>query len=313
MLSADCCKNPSFTRDPITKKTFCKIHFTLFIEKKVRKAIKRYKMLEKGDIIGIAYSGGKDSAMLLHILYKLQKHFPQFKMVAITIDEGIKGYRDGCIELTKEITKKYQVEHHILNFKDIYGASLDQIIEKNYNNRHSLLPCSICGILRRRAINIAARQINLTKIATAHNLNDEAQSILMNLLRGDSKKFIRYLRKPFKKYSSLKPRIRPLVLVTEPEIVRYTHANDLKYHSIPCPYAHTAMRNDIRNFLSEMEIRRPSTLTNIINLHDTIAEFFPQPSPLEPPFLCEACGEITTHHLCPVCQLLENIGINPKT
>lgn len=308
MLLADCCQNPSFTKDTRSQKTYCKTHFAYFIEKRVRKTIKRYNMIEKGDHIAIGYSGGKDSTVLLHMLSKLQKHFPQFTMSAITIDEGIDGYRDGCLELTKKITEKYQIKQHIFSFKDIYGIVLDQIVEYSYQNDNNLSPCAICGILRRRALNIAARHVNATKIATAHNLDDEAQSIVMNLMRGDSKKFIRYSRKPFQRYKSLNPRIRPLVLVSEPEIVRYALANDLAYHARPCPYAPSAMRNDIRAFLSDMEEKRPSTLTNIVNVHDVLTKYFPPPSLLTPRFFCKECGEVSTHQICPVCQLLDNIG-----
>lgn len=312
MPQIKCCGSPPFTKDFHSKKVYCKTHFGELIENRVRRAINRYGMLNKDDHIALGYSGGKDSIALLNILYKLLKRFSYCELTAITIDEGIKGYRDECLKLTQKMTEKYQIPHIIMSFKSIYGASLDQIVEESRSKKQTLSECSICGILRRRALNYGARHVSATKIATAHNLDDETQSIMMNLLRGDYKKFIRLSRFPVHKFQSLIPRIRPFVGVTEPEIVLYAYAKDLEYHSFPCPYATSAMRNDIRTFLSMMERKRPSTLRNVLNLHDSIIQAFPQPVSLEPPFLCKKCGEVSTHDVCPICQLLDNLGFeNP--
>jgi uncharacterized protein (TIGR00269 family) len=277
------------------------------IENRVRRAINHYGMLKKDDHIALGYSGGKDSAVLLNILYKFLERFPRCEMTAITIDD-----RDGCLKLTQKIVLKYQIPHEILSFKSIYGASLDQIVEESYSKKQSLSACSICGILRRRALNYGARRVNATKIATAHNLDDEAQSIMLNLIRGDYNKFIRLSRFPVTKFQTLIPRIRPFVGVTEPELVLYAYAKDLEYHSFPCPYASSAMRNDIRTFLSMMERKRPSTLRNILNLHDSLIQTHPKPINLESPLLCKKCGEVSNHDLCPICRLLDDLGFeNP--
>jgi hypothetical protein len=71
------------------------------------------------------------------------------------------------------------------------------------------------------------------------------------------------------------------------------------------------MRNDIRDFLTEMEKKRAGTLMNIVNLHDSLSRNFPQKGNLIPTHLCTECGELTTHKICPVCQLLSelNLGI----
>ena len=312
MLKSNCCQNPPFMQDSHSKKVFCKTHFTELIEDRVRKTINRYNMLNREDHIGLGYSGGKDSTVLLDILSKLIKRFPHCTMTAITIDEGIKGYREESLEITQKTAEKFQIPHVIMSFKQVYGATLDQIIEKSNLMNHTMSACALCGILRRRALNYAARQVNATKIATAHNLDDEAQSILMNLVRGDFSKFIRFTRAPVQKFDSLIPRIRPFVLITEPEIVQYAYAKELEYHSYPCPYASSAMRNDIRTFLSEMEKKRPSTLQNVVNLHDSLTQHIPKEKNLDPPFLCQKCGEVSTHEVCPVCLLLDSLGFeNP--
>ena len=309
MVPISCCKNSPFTRDVRSKKYYCKQHFTELFENRVRKVINHYNMLEQNDHIGFGYSGGKDSTVLLYILNKLKNRFQDCTITAITIDEGIDGYRNESIEITKKFSDKYNIPQVTVSFDDIYGASLDEIVKRKNEKEMTISACAICGILRRRAINFAARKINATKIVTAHNLDDEAQSILMNVLRGDSAKFMRLIRNPIKKYQMLIPRIRPFVHTSEPEIVLYAFANNLGYHSYPCPYSSSAMRNDIRLFLSEMEKKRPSTLLNIVKMHDSLIEYFPHSSNLEPPYLCRKCNEISTREICPVCQILETLEI----
>ncbi|MHA1215491.1 MAG: TIGR00269 family protein [Candidatus Hodarchaeales archaeon] len=308
MKNARCCSRAPFTRDSRSKKIYCKQHFSELIETRVRKTINRYKMLEKSDHVALGYSGGKDSTVLLHILVGLRKRFSNFKLTAITIDEGIKGYRDDCLPLTKKVTRDYNIDHVIVSFKELYGSTLDNFVLSNKAKNNSTSACAMCGILRRRAINYGTRLVNATKIATAHNLDDEAQTIIMNMLRGDTRKFTRLLRTPIKKYEEFIPRIRPFVRITEPEIVLYAKANELEYHSYPCPYAYSAMRNDIRDFLSEMEEKRPSTLTNIVNLHDSLLGMIPSHNKKEvETHFCEKCGEISNSKICPVCKLIDGL------
>lgn len=284
-----------------------------YIEDRVRKTINRYQMLTKDDHIVLGYSGGKDSAVLLCIFSKLLQRFPSCNLTVLTVDEGIEGYREGCLELTQKLTREYQVDHVIVSFKDLYGVTLDQIVEKSLYHKDSAPPCTYCGPLRRRALNLAARKIGATEIATGHNLDDEAQSILMNILRGDVGKFIRFSRDSISRYQTLIPRIRPLARISEPEIVLYAVASEIDFHSIPCPYASSAMRNDIRTFLSEMENKRPSTLINIINAHDALLQYFPRPRNQNPPVRCKICREISSHEVCPVCRFFEKLGLDPLT
>ncbi len=313
MAETSCCSNPAYTKDTKTRKNLCRQHFCELFEKRVKKTISKYKMLAPEDHIGLGYSGGKDSTALLHFFSNvLLTKYSKNKLTLIVVDEGIKGYRESALEIIKNISMKYNFRHLIISFSELYGATLDEIVHKSHESGSSLSACAICGILRRRALNYGSHKAKVTKMATAHNLDDEAQTIVMNLLRGDTGKFKRITRTPVKRFSSLIPRIRPFVKVSEPEIVLYAHANNLEYHSVPCPYASTAMRNDIRNFLSEMENKRPSTLINIVNVHDSLSQFFTTPEITSTTYSCKICKELTTQEICPVCQLFEKIGLKVK-
>lgn len=311
MAKRECCKKNPFTRDPVSRELYCKDCFGKIIENRVRKAIRQYKLIKSDDHVAIGYSGGKDSTVLLYLLHYFKQRFPNNKLTAITIDEGITGYRDSCIEITKKVTTDLQINHEILSFEDIYGISLDELVLRSSKITHHKSPCAICGILRRRALNYSARKIKATKLATGHNLDDEAQSIIMNMVRGDYIRFQRLSRIPKQKFEKLIPRIRPLVHVTEPEIVKYAYIKNLKYHSVPCPYAPTAMRNEIRDFLMKSEQNHPGTLKNIVNVHNKLKLKDQTLTDGVPKYQCKSCNELTNHKICPVCSLLEEMEIEP--
>ena len=143
-------------------------------------------MLRFDDHLAVAVSGGKDSLALLYILAKLKKNRPKTILSAVTVDEGIVGYRNEALDIASALCRKLEVPHHVISFKELYGFSLDEIVIKaQKNGKNQLTACAYCGVLRRRAINIGARQVKATKVATGHTLDDEAQTVMMNILRGD--------------------------------------------------------------------------------------------------------------------------------
>ena len=97
--------------------------------------------------------------------------------------ENIK-YRDEALEIAISNCDYLRIDYKILTFKKLYGFTLDEII-RNRRKKKKLSSCAICGVLRRKAINYAGRLVNADKIATAHTLDDEVQTILLNLFHGD--------------------------------------------------------------------------------------------------------------------------------
>ena len=154
MLKRECCHKNPFTRDPISREYYCKNCFGELIEKRVRKAISQYKMINSDDHVAIGYSGGKDSTVLLYILNHFKRRFPKNKLTAITIDEGIAGYRDSCISVTKSTSEELQIDHKILTFEEIYGITLDELVKRTSELEHHKSPCALCGILRRSPLAI---------------------------------------------------------------------------------------------------------------------------------------------------------------
>src|SRR3989344_3993738 len=165
---------------PNSEKKLCKSCFIKYFERKVIKTINKYKLIEKNDHIVVAVSGGKDSLSLLYLLNKYcQKRNNKIKLSALQINEGIKGYRDSSIEDAKKFCKSQRIKLHIASYEKETGKTLDKV-KKKYKDT---IACSMCGILRRYLLNKYSRKMKATKLATGHNLDDEAQSIIMNQFR----------------------------------------------------------------------------------------------------------------------------------
>lgn len=268
-------------------------------------------MFRKDNRIAFALSGGKDSVTLLHILHGIEKKFQKTEMITVTIDEGIVDYREDAIAIAKENTKQLGIEHEIRSFYDIFGASLDQIIEKADSQQEKrLAACTYCGVLRRKAINVVSRNLNADIIVTAHNLDDIAQTILINLIRGDFWRLGRDLNSSKMIDSRMIPRVKPAREIPEKELTLYAYYRELNYHGGSCPYSIEALRGDIRNFLSLMEAKRPGTLFTLLKTSEKISNAL-QLQSSKPIILgsCEYCAEPTQRQLCKACELLGNINL----
>lgn len=303
------CDSKVFTQINGNRGFRCKSCFTQGIEKKVRKAVSKYKMIKFGQKVGIGFSGGKDSTVLLDIMVNIEKKKSKNKLVALTVDEGISGYREESRRLVYKQIERLNIEHHEISFKELYGYTLDEIVS---NNSSSLGSCALCGPLRRNALNVLARKTKVEVLATGHNMDDEAQTIIMNILRGDAFRFARISREPKKIHKLLIPRIKPLLYVSEREIVLYLFANKLSYQDINCPYAKSARRNSIRKFLIDEESNYSGTVKAVLRSHDKLTsmlnldevKMLEQNQKLEL-HECKICGEPTESSICSVCKIVK--------
>ncbi|AEH24215.1 TIGR00269 family protein [Pyrococcus yayanosii] len=281
---------------------YCHRHFNEMVERKVKATIRKYQMIRRGEKIGVAVSGGKDSVVLMHLLAKLRRKFP-FELVAITIDEGIRGYRDRSVEIAKRNAELLGIEHHIYSFRDYIGLTLDETVEIMGPREERVGACSYCGVWRRWLLNCAARELGVDKLAVGLNLDDEVQMFLMNLMRGDVARLGRTGPYYEEIHEGLVPRIKPLREVPEKEIVLYAVLNDIEVDLSECPYAVEAFRAEIRDWLNEMEEKHPGTKYQLLRSYDRlfplIAKTYAREIGLN---RCKLCGQPTAGKICKACQ-----------
>ena len=304
-MSIECskCGKPAVYLRRYTAERLCIACLTSTTLQRVRRTINREKMLREDDRIAVAVSGGKDSAVLLDVLFRIEQEFPNVELVPITIDEGIQGYRDKALEAAKKLTANLSLKLEVRDFSSLFGQSLDEIVTSRDEN--SMGACSYCGVLRRRAINTAAKELAADVVVTGHNLDDEAQTIMMNMMRGDSRRIARTSRSRTNPIGGLVPRVKPIKEISERDIVVFTHHHSLPYHDVPCPYAVEAYRNDIREFLNRMEHKRPGTLLAILRSSESIAVAFEQSADESNLQTCDTCGDPSSSRICKVCSMLE--------
>jgi len=298
---------------PYSGEKLCAKCFIASIEDKVRATIARYEMFQLDDNIMVAVSGGKDSVTLLHILAKFEKEFPKASLSAVTVDEGIRGYRNEALKFAAENCRKLGVKHVVTWFKDLFDIQLDDLVKmirtKGKGETEWLSPCAYCGVLRRRALNLTARRAKVDKLALAHNLDDEAQTILLNIMHGDALRMARVKPVLEEKHPMFVPRVKPFSELPEKEIAFYAYLKKIEFQSVPCPYAPTALRSDIRAMLNRMEEKHAGTKFTVFKSIEKIRpalEAIAKETALQE---CKLCGEPTADEICKPCQMLRELGV----
>ena len=278
-------------------KHLCRRHFISFFEKKVRAVIKKYKMIEPGDRVAIALSGGKDSVTLTKLLSELYDGRRDIEFLAITVDEGIEGYREKTLKVAKEVTKSVGIEHYVARFEDNFSVKLDEMVRVGEK-----LPCSYCGVFRKYLLNKAAKELSASKLATAHNLDDESQTILMNFINADIDRLARLI--PQRDQEGLIRRIKPFMEVYEKEVVTYGLLKKYPLIFDECPYSYFPVRAFVRDFIYELERKYPGRKISILRSFEKLSECLRITNPQIELNRCNICGEPTSQKLCQACKLV---------
>lgn len=282
---------------------FCGDHLTDSVERRVKRELKKQGGLPKGRV-AVAYSGGKDSTAVLHLVHQLASERRDVEVVAVTIDEGIAGYRPASLEIAAKTTKRLGIEHVVRRTKDLAGATMDEIHAED----PSIGACSYCGVFRRRLMNDAAREAGAERLVTGHNLDDTAQSILMNLTSADMDKLAR-IGPHLEPQPGLVPRLMPLRVVPETEVYLYAHLRGLEWHDEECPYSVRAARGVYRDILYRLEEARPGTRHALLRTLDALRPVLGDVSKMGPIGTCVSCGEPTSGVTCKVCQMRSQLVV----
>lgn len=279
--------------------------FNQDLEKRVKKVIADYKLIDNNDKVAIALSGGKDSVLVLHMLEKIKDESDlDFELVAVSVDEGIGGYRREGIQAARNNASKVGVELIEVSLEKELGLTLDHAA------RIYRTACVPCGVFRRYLLNKTAHQIGADKLATGHNLDDEVQSFMMSFVRADTRRFAKFGPKLDRIHPKMVPRIKPLWMIPEKEVGLWAVMNGVDVHLAECPYAYQSLRSRLKDYLNRLEEDRPGTKLNIL-------QFF-QKSLIQDKeqikhvrqlklYECCLCGEPSSSETCKACEMLEEI------
>ncbi len=300
------CGNPKvIIKKEQSGQLLCKDCFIESIEKKVIKTVRKEKLLDKGDKVLVALSGGKDSVTTLEILDSFRK-MNIIDLCAVTVDEGIANYRQDGIDIAKRHAERLGIEHKVVSLKEDYGITLDEIMQKP-NHKGS---CSYCGVFRRTIINKAARKMGATKIATGHNLDDEVQAIMMNYLEGNTDNLGKLGAKTESKAKEFTVKIKPLREIPEREIGLYVVAKELEVHFDSCPYAMQSFRGEVSEVINQLSEKHPTIKYSTLRGYDKIKGALKKEMQKEySRGRCVKCGEPSANELCKACSFLKELGV----
>ena len=299
-----CQKEESLYYRAYSGEYLCKKCFLRSIESKVAKTISKYSMIEYGDKVAVGVSGGKDSLSLLYVLKMLFDQHPNNgnELVAVTIDEGIKGYRDESLQIVKDFCAQLNIESKVLSYQSLFGIDMDQAMVQRSSQKIS--SCSMCGTFRRRAIDIAAETVEADIVATAHNTDDQLQTFMINLLAGDVERIGWIYPEPVQYTQTGMKKVKPFVEIYEYEIAFYALQRDIPFQSEECPYMNESIRTDLREFFNRLERHHPGIKYNAYRSMTKISKVLRSSMPPSQTKKCSRCARVSTGDICSVCRTL---------
>ncbi len=301
----DCsrCVSPAVTYLRYSGEHLCRDHFLEFVERRVKRELRSQVDLRGGERIAIGMSGGKDSSTTAFLLSRILANRRDVEILGITVDEGIASYRPEGIVFARRLCGRLGIEHRLIAYEATSGHTMDEVVQLD----SQAIPCSYCGPFRRQALNRAARDVDADYVATGLNLDDTAQSILMNIARGDIEKLAR-LGPHDHVQPRLIPRLQPLRMIPEKEVYLYAMLRGIEFHDATCPYAERAQRGRFREILNRLEAESPGTRHAIVSGYDQMRPFLQETFPPAELNACARCGEPTVNAICKACELKERLA-----
>ncbi|XP_033327203.2 cytosolic thiouridylase subunit 1 [Megalopta genalis] len=299
--SRKCGKDATLKR-PKTGHALCKECFFDAFESEIHHTITLGKLFNPGEKIAIGASGGKDSTVLAYVLKTLNERYNYgIDLFLLSIDEGITGYRDDSLKTVQQNKTDYGLPLKVLSYKELYGWTMDEIVAEIGKKNN----CTFCGVFRRQALDRGAALLGVDCIATGHNADDIAETVIMNILRGDVARLQRCTSVITAGADCIK-RCKPLKYAYEKEIVMYAYFKHLVYFSTECVFAPNAYRGHARTFLKDLEKIRPSSILDIIHSGETLAVKDTVKMPERRS--CSRCGYVSSQEVCKACIMLEGLN-----
>ena len=296
------CGKDAILKRPKTGHALCKECFFAAFESEIHNTIAKGQLFKPGEKVAIGASGGKDSTVLAYVLKTLNERYQYgIDLFLLSIDEGITGYRDDSLKTVQQNKDDYGLPLKILSYKELYGWTMDEIVAEIGRKSN----CTFCGVFRRQALDRGAALLGVDCIATGHNADDIAETVLMNILRGDVARLQRCTSVVTSGADCIR-RCKPLKYAYEKEIVMYAYFKRLVYFSTECVFAPNAYRGHARSFLKDLEKVRPSSILDIIHSGETLQVKDTVKMPERR--TCSRCGFVSSQEICKACIMLEGLN-----
>lgn len=276
----------------------CREHFMEGFERRVRQEIRRQIRFRRPETrISVAISGGKDSSVTLYLLNKILGNRKDVILSAFTVDEGIEGYRGPGLQASINLCRSLGIRHDVKAYQQVFGTTMDRVVSEDPDT----IPCARCGPMRRELINDLSMTQGGDYVALGLNLDDYAQSVLMNVVRGDLERMTRMAPHNVEK-EGLVRRILPLRRIPEKEVVVYATLAGIQFDHSWCPYYGRAQRNTFREILQRLEEKSPGAKFGIIRFSDDLRSSLAVEVSKTGIGRCRFCGSPASGDVCAVCK-----------
>ena len=217
----------------------------------IRRADQDFNLIDDGDRIALALSGGKDSMLLWLALSQYQKFKGKnFTVCAIHIDVG---FSEKETALMQDFAKKYDLELHII------PTRINEILQMQQNLQGEKISCSLCSTLKKGMLIDEAKKLGCNKVALGHHGDDAVETVLLNLIHGG--RFATFAPIQYMSRADIHM-IRPMVYLKEEDIIKACALNEIPAVKPVCPNDGTSQRQEMKDMLSSLYDAYPSAHDN---------------------------------------------------
>ena len=290
------CPDPAWVELKRHHSAYCAPHYVEFFDRQVERTIKHFHMFGKEDKILVAVSGGKDSLALWHVLHRMG-----YSTAGLYIDLGITEYSTRSKEKSIAFAALHGLRLIVKDVRSEYGDGLLGIPELSRALKR--VPCSGCGLTTRYVLNQVAHEEGFSVLATGHNLDDEAATLMGNVLHWQMQYLARQSPMLEATHPGLSRKVKPLCGFTERETLSYTLIQEIDFIEEECPHSHGAHSLLYKDVLNRIEQESPGSKQAFMQGFLDRAKPLVQAS--DDPTLnnCTRCGEPTTgDDLCSFCR-----------
>ncbi len=216
----------------------------------VAKAIKKYGMIDQGDKVLVAVSGGKDSLVLLEALSAYQK----YSKIQFTVE----GLHINVTDVPYSVNREFLI--HFASYLNVTMHFID--LEANIENRGKKAPCFVCSWHRRKALFTFAKANGFKKLALGHHMDDAVETLIINMTYHAN---ISSLPGKLDMFEGQVGLIRPLILLTNSDTLTFSKIKNYLPLESSCPHENLTRRTTARNLIKNMQALHPKAKVNLFN------------------------------------------------
>ena len=300
------CRGPTVIEEPRHRSAWCSSHFVDHVHNQVRKAIdqppglgQRERMFRYSDRLLVAVSGGKDSLALWDVLLSMG-----YRVDGLYVGLGIGGYSDRSHGLCAAFAAERGAHLHVVDLAEVYGYSTPRGAQAAGRST-----CGVCGLSKRYVFNKVAVDEGYDAILTGHNLDDEAATLLGNLLRWHDDFLVRQHPVLPATGGNQVRKCKPLYRLSERESAAYCVVRGIDYVVEECPLVDGNTGHELKAALDLIEAGSPGAKAQFLfgfleRQRDLFDDIDPTPAGLA---ACASCGMPTTTQTCAFCRQRDRI------